>query len=330
MAKHLIAGDIGGTKCNLGAYVWDDRLVSVKQASYPSREFAHFDDLLADFVGEGLRIDALALGVAGPVRAGRCQTTNLPWHLAEPELAARHGVQSVRLLNDLEATALGMRHLSRQDWIRLNPAAIERSGTIAVIAAGTGLGEAILAWDGRRHRALATEGGHADFAPRSERDIELLRWLRHRFPHHVSVERVLGGPGIALIYQHICESRGVFPDACMAQLEPSDLSARISHCALNEGDPVCLDALRWFVELYGAEAGNLALRTLALGGVYIGGGIAPKLRTLIDEGGFMEAFFAKGRFAELLRQIDVRLCLNPETALLGAAFAAVELLAERN
>ncbi|MGF1644460.1 MAG: glucokinase [Thiotrichales bacterium] len=326
--KHLIAGDIGGTKCNLGWYVWDGTLRQVRQATYPSRAYANFDDLLDEFVrdGDGGAASALALGVAGPVREGVCRTTNLPWQLSAYALAERHGIPRVRLLNDLEATALGMLQLPPGDWVTLNPDAIERPGTIAVIAAGTGLGEAILAWDGRRHLALATEGGHCDFAPRSDRDDALLRWLRLRFPHHVSVERILAGPGIALIYQYLCESHGVPAANCVTSGDGADLSARISHCALHEADPVCNETLRWFIQLYGAEAGNLALKSLAVGGVYVGGGIAPKLRRLFDEGGFMEAFVAKGRFAGLLREIDVRLCLNPDTALLGAAYAAVELL----
>jgi len=324
----ILAADIGGTKTVLALYRRrDDGLELQRKRQFASRDFAAFSDVVAAFSAEGAtRIDAACLGIAGPVIDGVCRTTNLPWEITEKALASQLGTPHVRLLNDLEATAYGMLYLPDDRFADLNPGARPRRGNRAVIAAGTGLGEAILYFDGRAYRPIGTEGGHGDFAPADAQQAELLAWLRRRHPDHVSYERVLSGPGVYTLYEFLRDTGAAPEPAFMAALGPDDdRSAAVSRGALEMNDPLCRETLALFARIYGAEAGNLALKSLSVGGVLVGGGIAPKILPFI-EAHFMEAFTAKGRFDALLRTMPVRVSLDPETALLGAArFAADQL-----
>jgi len=329
--QHLIAGDIGGTKTNLALYSYRDGLLTpLVQRQFASRDYPRFSDVVDAFAASlpDMHIDAACFGIAGPVIGGRCRTTNLPWEIETAQLQQQLGTTQVRLLNDLEATAYGMLHLDGSEFADLNPGGIPAEGNCAVIAAGTGLGEAMLYFDGQSYHPVGSEGGHSDFAPTDERQTALLQWLFRRFPSHVSVERVLSGPGIYTLYEFLRDSGFAPEPEWMRTLLPGeDKSASVSEGALKHGDPLCKETLRLFAMIYGAEAGNLALKTMATGGVYIGGGIAPKILPLLQSGAFMEGFVSKGRFEPLLRGMPVKVALNQETALLGAAhFAADRLL----
>lgn len=327
----LLAGDIGGTKTKLAIFEKGPQtLLRLREKTYASGAYDTFDGVVADFLSAGAQgVAAACFGVAGPVMDGRCRTTNLPWVLDETEIAAAANIPAVRLLNDLQAMALGLLRLPSENLIELNPDARGEGGTIAVIAAGTGCGEAMLYWDGHRYHALATEGGHADFAPNSREQDGLLRFLRARFGGHVSYERILSGPGIYNVYRYLREE-GVaaesprFQQALAASEDPGALIGRL---ALEEQDPLCLETLRLFARIYGAEAGNWALKCLAKGGVLVGGGIAPKILPILQESGFMSAFRDKGRFAEWAGSLSVKVSTEPDSALLGAAYQAA-LLAE--
>jgi glucokinase len=295
----------------------------VREAALPSREFPAFERAVARFLAEGPRIvvDAACFGVAGPVVDGRCVATNLPWVLDEARLASSIPAARVRLLNDLEATGYGVLELPPTSFATLQAGA-PRPGNMVLIAAGTGLGEALLIWDGARHHVVGSEGGHADFAPRTDLEVELLRFLGKEFGR-VSYERVLSGPGLLGIYRFLRERGGAAEPAWLrARIEREDPSAVIAEVGLAGGHPLCVQALDLFAGVYGAEAGNLALKALAVGGVFIGGGIGPKIRAKLEDGTFVTAFRDKGRFAVLMASIPVRLSLEPRAALLGAAHVA--------
>jgi glucokinase len=328
--RRVLAGDIGGTKTNLALYsVTDGGMTAIAKRQYSSREHETFEGAVADFLSEtGISgADAACFGVSGPVIGGACRTTNLPWDLSEAGLAERFGFSEVRLLNDLEATAYGMLYLDEEAFVDLNPTARIVAGNRAVIAAGTGLGEAQLYRDGEIFHPIASEGGHCDFAPLTSRHDALLQWLRTRYPGHVSYERILSGPGVATLYDFLVhEGFASEPEAMISLEEGADRSAAVSHLALEDHDSLCQETLRLFAEIYGAEAGNLALKSMALGGIYIGGGIAPKILPALTDGAFLEGFLAKGRFEEMLRGVPVRVSLEPETALIGALRYAVDRL----
>ncbi|PPC90902.1 MAG: glucokinase [Methylobacter sp.] len=320
----ILAGDIGATKTVLALYEkpFLGELKTVREQTFPSRNFIEFDDILAAFLPQDCKLRSACFGVAGAVVNQRCQTTNLPWLLDGELLKAKLGTDKVWLMNDLEAMALGMLHLPSQEFIELNPYAAPQAGTIAVIAAGTGLGEAILFWDGSRYHTLATEGGHCDLAPQNAEQDKLLLYLRNKFPDHVSYERVLSGIGFSNLYDFICDTGIAAPSpAVPAQPDQEvDRNAVISSLGVAGENEACVKTVRLFVELYGAEAGNLALKSLALGGVFIGGGIAPKIRPVMESGLFMQAFTAKGRFDHLLGRLPVKLALNPSAPLIGASY----------
>jgi glucokinase len=323
----ILVGDIGGTKTVLAlvrptGFGRD----TVRETVFASREHAQFDDLLSEFLkGSTERPAAICLGVAGPVVDGRCHTTNLPWLLDERDLRIALGVQGVKLLNDVEAAALGVLGLRDDEVVTLNTG--RRSvGNVAVIAAGTGLGEAILAWDGRRHVPVPSEGGHTDFAPRTDREIELLRFLRAEFGR-VSYERVISGPGQHNIYRFLRDTGTVGePDWLRDELAAGDPSAVVTRVGLAKRHPLCVDAVDLFASLYGAEAGNLALKSFAVGGVFVAGGIAPKIIDKLRDGSFMTAFSDKGRYRSFMDSIPVKVSLNPRMPLLGAARYAIERL----
>jgi glucokinase len=243
----------------------------------------------------------------------------LPWLLDAEELKIKLNTSKVKLLNDLEAMALGMLYLPEHDLLELNPDAEVQAGNIAVIAAGTGLGEAILYWDGNKHHPMATEGGHSDLAANNTQQDLLLAYLRKSYPDHVSCERILSGIGFSHLYDFLCD-QGFAPPCPNVPDTNSDIdrNAVISRLGVTGEDSLCAEAVRLFVELYGAETGNLALKSLATGGIFIGGGIAPKILSAMQDGKFMHAFKAKGRFFPLLEKIPVKLSLNPRTPLIGA------------
>ncbi len=317
----ILAGDIGGTKTVLSLLekIPDGTLRRHQERTFASAEFLQFDDVLAAFLPADIAIDAACFGIAGPVVNQRCQTTNLPWLIDAQALKKQLGTGQVKLLNDLEAMALGMLHLPADDLLELNPEAQAQTGNIAVIAAGTGLGEALLYWDGGKHQPIATEGGHCDFAAQNTQQDLLLAFLRKKYPGHVSYERILSGIGFSHLYDFLCEIN--FAPACPAVSaisDDSDRNAIISRLGINGEDALCAEAVRLFVEIYGAEASNLALKSFAIGGVFIGGGIAPKILSAMQSEGFIQAFKAKGRFHSLLNSVSVKVSLNQRTPLLGA------------
>ncbi len=324
----ILAGDIGATKATLALFEEaPGALAPTREATLPSRQFPSLEALAQRFLSDAgpVKIAAACFGVAGPVMGGRCVTTNLPWEVEEGRLAEAIPAPRVRLLNDLEAAAHGVLQLRPEDLEPLQ-AGRPRKGNMALIAAGTGLGEAILVWDGVRHFPVASEGGHADFAPRTDLEIELLQYLRKAYGH-VSYERVLSGPGLFDIYRFLRESRRApEPPWLRDRMEREDPSAVISEVGLAGGDPLCALALALFVSIYGAEAGNLALKAMAVGGVFVGGGIAPQIRPKLADAGFLTAFCDKGRFSGLMASIPVLLVLNLRAPLIGAAHVARELL----
>lgn len=328
----ILAGDIGGTKTVIGLFEEaDNGLHAIREDTFPSRNYSAFEDILTQFLGPGSRppLRVACFGVAGPVIEGKSKATNLSWALDEHKLVEVLRVPRVKLLNDLEATAYGMLHLEPTDLCVLQPGS-PRKENIAVIAAGTGLGEAILYWDGTRYHPMATEGGHADFGPRSNLEIELLRYLQ-RERGHVSYERVLSGPGLFNIYRFLRDSDfAQEPEWLRKRIAEDNAGTVISEIGLTENEPLCTQALDLFVSVYGAEAGNLALKAFAIGGVYIGGGIAPKILPKLRDGTFIRAFSDKGRFAELLRSIEVKVALNPRAPLIGAAHYGLMLSGRRS
>jgi glucokinase len=327
----ILAGDIGGTKTVLALFESNgDAVRAVREATYSSRSHKSLEELLGKFLQKGPKpsLRAGCFGVAGAVLDGKCRTTNLPWELDERTLAPAIGAPRVKLLNDLEAAAYGMLYLRPQELTPLNPhAGPRRPGNVAVVAAGTGLGEAMLYWDGHQHHPIASEGGHVDFAPRTDQEIELLRWLRTKYGGHVSYERVLSGPGFLNLYGFLRDSGHTKESAEVARLlAGSEPNAVITERGLAGTDPLCVATLELFSTLYGAEAGNLALKCVAVGGVFIGGGIAPKILPALQNGAFLRGFTDKGRFGELVQTFPVDVALNPKAPLLGAAHYAIRML----
>ena len=321
----ILAGDIGGTNVRLALFeIESGRLVPKDEKKFRSREVSGLEGPVRIFLG-GRRVEAAGFGVAGPVHDGRCEATNLPWIVDAALLARQLALSRVALVNDLLANALGLPELSGEDFAVVNAGTPDAGGNAALISAGTGLGEAYLVRRDGRLEPQPSEGGHASFAPRNPFEIDLLRHL-HRTYSHVSFERVLSGPGLAALY--------AFERSCSQESEPAWLSAEIAAAgdaspavtaaALAGKDPVAVRAVEHFVSIYGGEAGNLALKVLATGGVYVGGGIAPRMLPRLLDGTFFGAFCDKGRFAPLLARIPVRIVVNDACALLGAARAAAE------
>jgi len=326
----ILAGDIGGTKTVLALFEGEGPTMRrpLLQMTFPSRQYSTFADVLSGFLGllPRVRIRAACLGVAGPVVDGQSRTTNLPWLLDERDLQTHLGVEHVRLLNDVQAAAYGMLHLQEDEFCVLNPDSDpNRKGHAALIAAGTGLGEAILYWDGLRYHPMASEGGHADFAPQSDEEIEILKYLRTQIGH-VSYERILSGPGLFALYRFLRDTGYADEPAWLREkIQTGDPSVAVTEIGVAGGHPLCTEALTLFSRIYGAAAGNLALHVLAYGGVYVGGGIAPKIVTKLKDGSFMEGFTSKGRYVGFLKGIRVSVALNPLAPLIGAASFATLL-----
>jgi glucokinase len=315
----VLAGDIGGTNSRLALCdVAGGRVSVFADQTYPSASFSSLSDVVRTFLfGRDEPVHSACFGLPGPVRGRRVKLTNLPW-LVDADAMERELGLDVLLINDLEANAYGLSVLDPASVRVLKPGTGIPNGNAALIAAGTGLGEAGLAWDGTRRRPFATEGGHCDFAPADEVEDELLAWLRKRHDGHVSWERVVSGPGLAAIHEFLRERAGE-PMPAWAEVTAAELPGRISAAATGGADPIAHEALQRFLALYGAEAGNLALKLLAIGGVYVGGGIAPKLADEFASSAFVERFMAKGRMRALMEDMPVYLVLDDRAGLWGAA-----------
>jgi glucokinase len=322
----LFAGDLGGTKTLLGLFERADRRPQpVAFHAYPTQEFASLAAILDAFahdVGQTRPIEAAAIGVAGPVVGQRARLTNIDWDVAADEIGQHLDTRQVALINDLEAIAHSVRVLRDDELVVLQGGAPALDGNAVVIAAGTGLGEAYLHRIAGRFVPVPSEGGHADFAARTDREIDFVRMLRERYGR-AEVEQVLSGPGLVNLHHFTHDGREC--DA-VRHLDTHQWPAAISEAALEGQCPACEDALRMFVEAYGAEAGNLALRGVATGGVFVGGGIAPKILPALQAGRFMATFRAKPPMTDLLSAMPVRVIMNPDAGLLGAAVVAAELV----
>ncbi|MEA3641262.1 MAG: glucokinase [Lamprobacter sp.] len=317
----VLVGDIGGTKTGLGiAEVQGNSVKLDLHRRYPSRKSVSLGEIVTTFFDEtGGQCEMAAFAVAGPVVSGRSKTTNLPWQIDAAALQKSLGFNRVGLLNDLEAVAWGVPALTADELAVLQPGATGAVGNACVVAAGTGLGEAGMFWDGVKHRAFATEGGHTDFAPTDDREFALLNHLQKRVGR-VSWERVVSGMGIGNIYEFLAQwHKAVHPPAVAEALRSDgDIAAAVAEAASN-GHSISQEAMELFAVLYGREAGNTALKHMALGGVYLGGGIAPKNLALLQGPGFAEGFRDKGRMRGLMEQIPVHVILDPLTPLYGAA-----------
>ena len=321
----ILAGDIGGTNARLAFFdVEDDRFRLVSATIFPSREYSGLDQIVSEFIQTSdVRPDRACFGIAGPVRNGRVETSNLPWIVEGERLANELQLKKVLLINDLEANAWGIADLDPKDAVALNQVKGNPQGNQAVIAAGTGLGEAGMYWDGTQYQVFATEGGHTDFAPRNELEVELFRYLNTQYGH-VSYERILSGPGLVNVFHFLRDAgHGTEPKWLTEEMLRSDPAAAISQAAIDGKCALCEQAVDMFVSVYAAEAGNLALKIMATGGIYLGGGIAPKMLPKMSGPLFMHAFAAKGRMQPLLEAIPVRVITNDKIALLGAARCAL-------
>ena len=325
--RMVLAGDIGGTKTNLGLYVPGKRRPVPKVIeTYASREARHLETIIEGFLERhGEPIASACFGIAGPVVDGRCRTTNLAWEVSETRIKRRFKWPYVSLVNDLAVTALAIPLLKGHELFPLSRVRARRGQNMAILAPGTGLGEALLVYHDGRYVPVASEGGHVDLSPTCDEEIRLWRYLQKRFGH-VSPERVLSGPGLVNIYSWLKHSgRYREPAWLRKRLQEEDAGKVITETAVKNGHPLCSESLRIFVSIFGAVAGNLALTGMARGGVYLGGGISPKILPALKEGGFMKAFLNKGRFSGLMKEIPVRVILNEGAALLGAAHLALEM-----
>jgi len=297
----ILAGDIGGTKTHLGVFDLVDGHPQLSRSTvFQSAKYSGLADIVSEFLtAESVRVSAAAFGVAGPVNEGRVATTNLPWVVIAQELAELLGIERVTLLNDLESVGYGVALLSDNELAVVNEGR-KQDGNAGIVAAGTGLGIAGLFWDGKSHIPSASEGGHVDFAPRNEVEMELLTFMLRRHSH-VSVERLVSGPGLHTIYEFLKEQEHLEESESLARrLQNEDPSNVISTAALSGESVLALAALDLFTAVYGATAGNLALTLMAKGGIYVGGGIAPKILPKLMDGTFLKAYLDKGRFTKLL------------------------------
>jgi glucokinase len=326
----ILAGDVGGTKVHLALYDFSGgKLKYTQDKQYPAKEYSGLEEIVKEFLGNE-KVTAACFGVPGPVRDGRLRLTNLPWTLDSRELSASLAIQHVFLINDLEANGYGVAELTTDQIYTLSEGDASQIGNRALIAAGTGLGEGLLAWNGRIHVPYPSEGGHTDFGPRNEEEIELLRFLQQKYNGRISYERVVSGMGLTNIYEFLREVRGMEEPAWLAEriAAAHDPNSVITEMALSAKSEICHKALDMLVSVYGAEAGNLALKVLSVGGLYVGGGIAPRILEKLKDGTFMKAFVDKGRLSQLLINMPVRIILDSRAALMGAAAYAEARAAE--
>jgi glucokinase len=325
----ILAGDIGGTNARMALYdVRNGQLSLAKLGVFPSQHYPGLEKIVAEFVGSaGVQPSKACFGIAGPVTNGRVVASNLPWIVESRLIADELKIPRADLINDLEATGWGIGVLSLSDLVTLNDVTAKSgttaTGNLALIAAGTGLGEGGLYWDGVRHHVFASEGGHCDFGPLDDLQVELFQYLRTRYGH-VSYERVLSGPGLVNIFDFLRDTgRGKPPDWLVGEMVETDAAAAISHAGLSEKCSICIQALDIFAAIFGAEAGNLALKLKATGGVFLAGGVAPKILPKLQTPAFLEAFLGKGRMRRLMEIMPVSVITNDKLALLGAARCAL-------
>jgi len=319
----ILAGDVGGTKVDLALYGFEDgQLTLVREERFAAHEYAGLEVVIQKFLSDmgNPEITAACFGVPGPVRHGRLKLTNLPWVLDCEELSFGLRIQHLFLINDLEANGYGIPELHTDQIHVLSEGDPSAVGNRGLVSAGTGLGQAILVWNGKMHIPMASEGGHCDFAPRNELEIDLLRYLQRELKGRVSFERVVSGIGLKNIYSFLRDEKGMEEPAWLKErMQREDPNAVIGELGENGSNELCAKALDMFASAYGAEAGNLALKVLSVGGLYLGGGIAPKILKTMKDGAFMKAFVDKGRLSDLLIQMPVRIILESRAALLGAA-----------
>jgi glucokinase len=325
----ILAGDVGGTKVHLALYDFvDGKLEFSRDERFPAKNYTGLEEIVKEFLGAA-KVTAACFGVPGPVRDGRLRLTNLPWTLDSRELSTSLSINHVFLINDLEANGYGVAELAPDQIYTLAEGDPSQLGNRALIAAGTGLGEAMLIWNGHTHTPHPSEGGHKDYAPRNEDEIDLLRFLKQKYNGRISFERVVSGPGLTNIYEFLREVRGIDEPVWLAErIAAEDPNAVITELALAAKSEICEKALDMFVSAYGAETGNLALTLLSVGGVYVGGGIAPRILEKLKDGTFVKAFTNKGRLSQLLINMPVRVILESRAALLGAAAYAEARAAE--
>ena len=332
----ILAGDVGGTKVHLALYNFaGGRLAAVRDHKFPATEYATLDEVVKAFLaqagGTKEEIVAACFGCPGPVRDGRLKLTNLPWTLDERDLQKSLGIEHIFLINDLVANGYGIPELAPESVFTLHKGDASSVGHRGLVSAGTGLGEALLIWDAKnqRHTPLPSEGGHCDFAPRTDREIELLDYLRRTLKGRVSFERVVSGIGIKNVYAFLRDDQKMEEPAWLRErMAVEDPNAVIGQCAEDGSSEICFETLQIFTSAFGAEAGNVALKVLAMGGIYLGGGIAPKILKTMRDGQFMKAFLDKGRLSPLLEALPVRIILDDTCALLGAAAFAEAKAAE--
>jgi glucokinase len=328
----ILAGDVGGTKVHLALYnMVEGRLILVRDFKFPAHEFASLEDVVNRFLSPGTeggasdksekpQITGACFGVPGPVRDGRLKLTNLPWTLDARQMQKSLGIPHIFLINDLEANGFGIRQLAPDQICTLHKGDPTATGHQGLISAGTGLGEALLIWDGTTHTPIPSEGGHCDFAARNDREVALLQYLRKTLNGRVSFERVVSGIGIKNVYAYLRDVEKVDePQWLRDRLRTEDPNAVIGQCAEDGSSWICFETMKIFAAAYGAETGNIALKALATGGMYLGGGIAPKILKTLQNGDFMQAFLDKGRMSGLLQAIPVHIILDDSCALLGAA-----------
>ena len=336
----ILAGDVGGTKVHLALYNFEEgKLKPVRDQKYPATEFPSLDAVVLKFLGENPEdpeskaadpassaadhgVDAACFGCPGPVRDGRIKLTNLPWTLDVRDLSKSLSIEHIFLINDLEATGYGIPELAPSSIFTLHKADASAIGHRGLIAAGTGLGEALLIWDPhlRRHTPIPSEGGHCDFAPRTDQEVALLQYLRRTLDGRVSFERVVSGIGIKNVYAFLKDDQKMEEPAWLRdRLASEDPNAVIGSCAEDGSSPICYQTMQIFAAAYGAESGNIALKVLSAGGIYLGGGIAPKILKTLQTGAFTDAFLDKGRLRPVLEAMPVRVILDDTCALLGAA-----------
>ena len=320
----LLAGDIGGTKTHLALFASKDNMSSpVLEEKLPSGQYASLSDLVKDFLSKvKTPLQRAVFGVAGPVINGTAKITNLPWQMNEQQLQKDLSIPAVHLINDLKAMATAIPALGPSDLYTLNAGKPSPRSPLAVVAPGTGLGEAFLMWNGERYDTFSSEGGHGDFAPTNLIEVGLLAYMLQR-KSHVSYEHVCSGIGLPNIYAYLKEQAAFDEPAWLREQmdHVEDITPLIVNNAVNETDgvPICVSAVKIFISILGAEAGNMALKVLSTGGVYLGGGIPPRILKLLSGGDFMQAFCNKGRFSQMLADVPVHVILNPKVALIGAA-----------
>jgi len=326
--KHyFLAGDIGGTKTNLGLFQEGKKRPVVKlMETYPSSSAASLEAIIEQFLAiHPVSINSACFGIAGPVQNGRCKATNLPWVVDETKIKNRFKFKNAILINDLTATALAIPFLNNRELYSVNTARAQKNSNLALIAPGTGLGQALLIWQRQGYIPLTSEGGHGDFAPANKPQVDLWRYLYQIFGH-VSIERILSGPGLYNTYSWLINSGRYKEPAWLSKdIRETDPARVITESAINKAQPLCKAALDIFVSVLGAAAGNLALTGMATGGVYLGGGIPPKILPWLKHKTFLKAFTDKGRFKDLMEKIPVKVILNEKAALIGAASCATKI-----